>query len=148
MCQLIQSRIVQAINSYNNIHQIPSLWDIMASWLKAVSDNSERPTIDWFKPCKVDLNTRKNAYPKKVQQTWNGVYTDQAVPVDLQLRSGTYIPWYKAYWLAHTRTSRLTQVQHCCKRGDTSLCPRCSRERFPCRVNRVLGLPVPFPASV
>jgi hypothetical protein len=45
----------------------------------------------------------------------NGVYTDQAVPVDLQLGIGTYIPWYKAYWLAHTRTSRLTQVPHCCK---------------------------------
>jgi hypothetical protein len=28
------------------------------------------------------------------------------------------------------------------------MCPRCSRERFPYRVNRVLGLPVPFPASV
>jgi hypothetical protein len=31
VCQLIQSRIVQAINSYNNIHQVPSLRDIMAS---------------------------------------------------------------------------------------------------------------------
>jgi hypothetical protein len=31
-----------------------------------------------------------------------GYYTDQAVPVDLQLGIGTYIPWYKAYWLAHT----------------------------------------------
>jgi hypothetical protein len=31
VCQLIQSRIVQAINLYNNIHQIPSLRDIMAS---------------------------------------------------------------------------------------------------------------------
>jgi hypothetical protein len=48
------------------------------------------------------------------------VCTDQAVPVDLQLGSGTYIPWYKAYWIAPTRTSRLTQVAHCCKQGDTS----------------------------
>jgi hypothetical protein len=28
---IIQSRIGQAINSYNNIHQVPSLRDIMAS---------------------------------------------------------------------------------------------------------------------
>jgi hypothetical protein len=50
----------------------------------------------------VDLNTRKDAYPEKVQQKRNGVYTDQAVPGDLQLRIRTYIPWYKAYWLSRT----------------------------------------------
>jgi hypothetical protein len=26
----------------------------------------------------------------------------QAVPVDLQLGIGTYIPWYKAYWITPT----------------------------------------------
>jgi hypothetical protein len=31
VCQLNQSRIGQAIDSYNNIHQVPSLRDIMAS---------------------------------------------------------------------------------------------------------------------
>jgi hypothetical protein len=31
MCHLIQSRIGQAINSYNHIPRVPSLWDIMAS---------------------------------------------------------------------------------------------------------------------
>jgi hypothetical protein len=31
VCQLIQSRIEQAINSYNNIYQVPSLRDIVAS---------------------------------------------------------------------------------------------------------------------
>jgi hypothetical protein len=31
VCQLIQSRIEQAIHSYNNIHQVPSLQDIVAS---------------------------------------------------------------------------------------------------------------------
>jgi hypothetical protein len=30
VCQLIQARMVQAINSYRNIHQVPSLRDIMA----------------------------------------------------------------------------------------------------------------------
>jgi hypothetical protein len=96
----------------------------------------------------VDLNTRKDAYPKKVQQKRNGVYTDRRVPVDLWLGIGTYIPWYKAYWLSHTRMSRLTQVPHYCKQGDTSLCPMGSRERCPCRVNWVLGLPFPFQTSV
>jgi hypothetical protein len=31
VCHLIQSRIGQAINSYNSIPRVPSLWDIMAS---------------------------------------------------------------------------------------------------------------------
>jgi hypothetical protein len=36
VCQLFQSRIVQTINSYNNIHQVPSLWDIMASGVSSL----------------------------------------------------------------------------------------------------------------
>jgi hypothetical protein len=59
--------------------------------------------------------------PKKVQQKRNGVYTDQAVLVDLRLGIRTYIPWYKAYWLAHTQTSRLTQVHTVASKG-THLC--------------------------
>jgi hypothetical protein len=31
VCPLIQSRVGQASTSYNNIHQVPSLRDIMAS---------------------------------------------------------------------------------------------------------------------
>jgi hypothetical protein len=59
--------------------------------------------------------------PKKVQQKQNGVYTNQVVPVDHQLGIRTCIPWYKAYFLAYTQMSRLTQVPHCCKQG-THLC--------------------------
>jgi hypothetical protein len=46
--------------------------------------------------------------PQEGPTKMNGVYTDQAVSVDLQLGIGTYIPWCKAYYIAHTQTSWLT----------------------------------------
>jgi hypothetical protein len=62
--------------------------------------------------------------PRKSKQKRNRVCTDQVVPVDLQVEIGTYIPWYKAYWIAPTRTSRLTQVSQYCKQKGHILVPQ------------------------
>jgi hypothetical protein len=128
---LLISRL--AIYYKHNVHQLPSLG---SSWPVdyVVSDNGERPTIDWF----ITLQ----GGPK---HTVGCPHEDnhQVVPKNPQVWIKCHSLWYRLSGIPH-KTPKLTRAPPVASRETH---PKSSGSEIPHRLIKVLGLPVPFPTS-